>query len=51
MFENIESIESVENIVVQVNDVLYSYVLILMLALAGVYFTFRKRFMQFRLFF
>lgn len=51
MFENIESIESIENVVVQVNDVLYSYVLILMLALAGVYFTFRTRFMQFRLFF
>ena len=48
MFENIECIE---NIVVQVNDVLYSYVLILMLALAGIYFTFRTRFMQFRLFF
>ena len=44
MFENFE------NIVVQVNDVLYSYVLILMLISSGVYFTLRTRFMQLRLF-
>ena len=42
--------ESFENIVVQVNDVLYSYVLILLLVSGGVYFTLRTRFMQFRLF-
>ena len=32
-----------------VNDALYSYVLVIVLVLGGIYFTFRTRFVQFRL--
>lgn len=32
-----------------VNDTLYSYVLVILLVLGGIYFTFRTRFVQFRL--
>lgn len=38
-----------ENIVNFINDALYSYVLIIVLVLGGLYFTFRTRFAQFRL--
>jgi Na+/alanine symporter len=38
-----------EKIVASVNDALYSYILIIILVLGGLYFTFRSRFVQFRL--
>lgn len=38
-----------EKIVTSANDALYSYILIIILALGGLYFTFRSRFVQFRL--
>ena len=37
-------------IIASVNDALYSYILILVLVLGGIYFTVRTRFVQFRLF-
>lgn len=39
----------VENIINSINTVLYSYVLIILLVLGGIYFTVRTRFAQFRL--
>ena len=41
--------EFIENIVGRLNDVLYSYILIIILVLGGLYFTVRTRFVQFRL--
>lgn len=38
------------DIIASVNDALYSYILIIVLLLSGVYFTIRTRFVQFRLF-
>ena len=38
------------DIIASVNDALYSYILIIVLILGGVYFTIRTRFVQFRLF-
>lgn len=38
-----------ENIISTVNDALYSYILIIILVLGGLYFTLRTRFIQFRL--
>lgn len=38
-----------ENIISLVNDALYSYILIIILVLGGLYFTFRTKFVQFRL--
>ena len=38
-----------ENIISNVNDALYSYILIILLLVGGIYFTFRTRFVQFRL--
>ena len=37
------------DIISNINDVLYSYVLIIILVLGGLYFTFRTKFVQFRL--
>ena len=42
--------EFVENIVSAVSDALYSYILIILLLLGGIYFTVRTRFAPFRLF-
>lgn len=39
-----------ENIIAFLNDALYSYILIIILVLGGLYFTFRTKFVQFRLF-
>ena len=39
----------IENIVNAVNDALYSYILILVLVLGGLYFTIRTKCVQFRL--
>lgn len=39
-----------EKIITNVNDALYSWVLIIILVLGGLYFTFRTKFVQFRLF-
>lgn len=39
----------IEKIINLMNDALYSYVLIILLVLGGIYFTFRTRFAQFRL--
>ena len=39
----------IENIISATNDALYSYVLIILLVLGGLYFTVRTRFAQFRL--
>lgn len=39
-----------EKIIANVNDALYSWVLIIILVLGGLYFTFRTKFVQFRLF-
>lgn len=41
--------EFLEKIVGTVNDALYTYVLVILLVLGGLYFTVRTRFMQFRL--
>ena len=38
-----------ENIISTVNNALYSYILIILLLLGGIYFAFRTRFVQFRL--
>lgn len=38
------------NIIAITNDALYSYILIIVLVLGGLYFTFRTKFVQFRLF-
>ena len=38
-----------EQIINTINDALYSYVLIIILVLGGLYFTFRTKFVQFRL--
>lgn len=38
------------NIISSINDALYSYILIIVLVLGGLYFTFRTKFVQFRLF-
>lgn len=38
-----------ENIISSINDALYSYILIIILVLGGLYFTFRTKFVQFRL--
>ncbi len=38
-----------ENIINTMNDALYSYILIIVLLLGGLYFTFRTKFVQFRL--
>ena len=40
----------IENLIGAVNDALYGYVLIILLLLGGLFFTFRTRFSQFRLF-
>ena len=40
----------IEKLVSGVTDVLYSYILIIILLLGGLYFTFRTKFVQFRLF-
>ena len=40
----------IEKLVSGVNDALYSYILIIVLVLGGLYFTFRTKFVQFRLF-
>ncbi len=42
--------EFIENIVSAVSDALYSYILIILLLLGGIYFTVRTRFAPFRLF-
>ena len=39
-----------ENLIASVNDALYSYLLIIVLVVGGIYFTIRTRFAQFRLF-
>ena len=39
-----------DSIVASISDVLYSYVLIILLVAGGLYFTFRTKFVQFRLF-
>ena len=39
-----------EKLVGNINDVLYSYILIILLITGGLYFTFRTKFVQFRLF-
>ena len=39
-----------DNIIASANDVLYSYILILVLVLGGIYFSIRTKFVQFRLF-
>ncbi len=39
----------IENIISTVNDALYSYILIILLLLGGIYFLIRTRFVQFRL--
>ncbi len=41
--------EIFENIISQASNVMYTYVLIILLVLAGLYFTFRMKFAQFRL--
>ncbi len=38
-----------ENIITHINDALYSYILIILLLLGGIYFVVRTRFVQFRL--
>ncbi len=38
-----------EQIIASINDALYSYILIILLVLAGIYFTVRTKFVQFRL--
>lgn len=38
-----------ENLIASINDALYSYILIIVLLLGGLYFTIRTRFVQFRL--
>lgn len=40
----------INELITSVNDALYSYILIILLVLGGLYFTFRTRFAQFRLF-
>jgi len=40
----------IDRIVAGVNDALYTYILIIILVLAGIYFTVRTKFVQFRLF-
>ncbi len=39
-----------DSIIASVNDALYSYILIIILVLGGLYFSFRTKFVQFRLF-
>lgn len=39
-----------DNFIASINDALYSYILIIVLLLGGIYFTIRTRFAQFRLF-
>ncbi len=39
-----------ENFIASINDALYSYILIILLVVGGIYFTIRTRFVQFRLF-
>lgn len=39
----------IEKIISLTNDALYSYILIILLVLGGIYFTVRTRFAQFRL--
>ena len=39
-----------DNIISNINDVLYSYILIIVLVLGGLYFSIRTKFVQFRLF-
>lgn len=41
--------EIIEKVISSINDMLYGYVLIILLIVGGVYFTFRTRFAQFRL--
>ncbi len=38
-----------ENFIASINDALYSYILIILLVLGGIYFTIRTKFVQFRL--
>ena len=40
----------IENIISNINNYLYSYVLIIILIAGGIYFTLRTKFVQFRLF-
>ena len=42
-------LEFLENATSSINDALYSYVLVILLVVGGVYFTIRTRFVQFRL--
>ena len=39
-----------DSIIASINDALYSYILIIILVLGGLYFSFRTKFVQFRLF-
>ncbi len=48
MFENL--VEKIENVLSLTNDALYSYILIIILVLGGLYFTIRTKAVQFRLF-
>ena len=43
-------LEVIGEIIASVTDALYSYILIIVLVLGGIYFTVRTRFVQFRLF-
>lgn len=47
--ENIQ-MNSINDVLTQINDVMYTYVLIILLVAAGLYFTIRTRGVQFRLF-
>ncbi len=38
-----------ENMIATINNVLYSYILIIILVIGGIYFTFRTKFVQFRM--
>ncbi len=43
-------VKQIENLLSFANDALYSYILIILLVAGGLYFTFRTKFVQFRLF-
>ena len=47
LFKTIETF--LNNVTTNINDALYGYVLIILLVLGGLYFTFRTKFVQFRL--
>lgn len=48
-FKQIRKIDSIQNVLVQVNDFLWSHVIIAVLVCCAVFFTLRTRFVQFRL--